>query len=99
MITLRKKIAVFTAYAFSVPVLFAQTDRMPGNMNTLAQDVQATLTGPFFKTLFGILLCASAIAYAYNKDNEKIKGKIIAIMIAAGILFGATFILDAVWGK
>jgi cobalamin biosynthesis protein CobD/CbiB len=98
MIKLRKKLAALAVCYFSVPALFA-ADVMPDNMKTLAENVKDTITGPFFKMFFGILMCASAVAYAYNKDNEKIKGKMLAILIATGILFGAAWVMDAIWGK
>ena len=55
------------------------------------------ITSPWVKTVLIISLCASAITYAVNKDNDKIKRNCIAIGIAGIILICATSIVDLVW--
>lgn len=76
--------------------LMAQ-DLLPAGMQNLADSVIDIFTGPFVKAILAIFLCGSAVAYGFNKDNEKIKRNCIAIAVGAAILIGATSIVDAVW--
>ncbi|MDR2491253.1 MAG: TrbC/VirB2 family protein [Spirochaetaceae bacterium] len=78
--------------------VFAQ-DVIPENMRTLADNIKEAMTGPFVRALLAIFLCGAAVTYAFNKDNEKIKKNCIAIVVAAGILMGSTFVLEAVMGS
>jgi hypothetical protein len=55
------------------------------------------LTSDFIKVILACFLCGSAIAYAFNKDNEKIKRNALAIGIGAAILIGASSIVNMVW--
>ena len=93
----RKKL--FTMFLFSLFLaapLFAQ-GLMPPGMTSLAENILAIFTGAFVRIILVIFLCGAAITYAFNKDNEQMKKKIIAIGIAIGILIGATGIVDAIW--
>ena len=38
------------------------------------------------RIIVGTCFAGSCIAYAYNKDNEKMKSKVIAVAIASGLL-------------
>jgi len=77
--------------------LFAQADIMPAGMTSLMQSILAVFTGPFVQTILTICFCGCAVAYGFNKDNEKMKRNIIAIGVAIGILAGASFITGAIW--
>lgn len=78
--------------------LFAAGDSIiPSGMQSLAQNILSTMTSDFVKVLLACFLCGSAITYAFNKDNEKIKRNAIAIGIGAAILIGASSIIDMVW--
>jgi type IV secretory pathway VirB2 component (pilin) len=70
---------------------------MPAGMTSLVESIMGVFTGPFVKTILVICLCGCAVAYAFNKDNEKMKRNVIAIGIAIGILVGASFIVGAIW--
>ncbi|GMO15356.1 MAG: hypothetical protein Pg6A_01460 [Termitinemataceae bacterium] len=70
---------------------------MPSGMTSLATNIYEVLTGNFIKIILACFLCGSAIAYAFNKDNEKVKRNCIAIMVGAAILICASAIVDAVW--
>jgi type IV secretory pathway VirB2 component (pilin) len=70
---------------------------LPTQLETAANSIKTIITGPFVKTLLIIFLCASAITYAFNKDNEKVKRNCIAVFIGAVIVIAATTILGAVW--
>jgi len=87
--------ACFFFLFFAMP-LFAQ-GIMPSGMTSLAEEILGIFTGPFVTTILIILLCGAAIAFAYNKDNEKMKSKIIAIGISIAILIGARGIVTAIW--
>jgi hypothetical protein len=90
------KISSFLMYFFSSLMLSAQSALPPG-MQSLAQGVLDIFTSPFIKVILAIFLCGSAVAYAFNKDNEKVKRNCIAIGIATGILICATGIVGAIW--
>jgi type IV secretory pathway VirB2 component (pilin) len=76
--------------------LFAQ-GVMPPGMETLAQSIFDIFTGNFVKVILAIFFCGAAIAYGFNKDNEKVKRSCIAIAIACAILISAQSIVNAVW--
>jgi uncharacterized membrane protein len=76
--------------------VFAQ-DILPGGMSTLMDNILGVFTGDFVKTILIIFLCGTAVAYGFNKDNEKMKRNCIAIGIAIAILIGASAIVGAIW--
>jgi type IV secretory pathway VirB2 component (pilin) len=76
--------------------LFA-ADIMPSGMKTLADNILDTFTGGVVRIVLICCLAGCAVAYGFNKDNEKMKRNIIAIAIAIGILVAAQTIVDAVW--
>jgi hypothetical protein len=69
---------------------------MPDKLTSLADNIKEIISGPFVRTLLIIFLCASAVVYAFNKDNEKVKRNCIAIGVAAAIIIAAGAILDAI---
>ena len=75
--------------------LFAQ-ELVPAGMTTLAEDIMKIFKHPIVTIIFGIIFCSAAAAFAYNKDNEKLRAKIIPIIVAAGLIGGASFIMDKV---
>lgn len=66
-------------------VMFAE-----GELNAKLESVSTQLLnffqGPAAKAIVGACFAGSCIAYAYNKDNEKMKSKVMAVMIASGLL-------------
>ena len=90
------KIAFFLMLLIAASPLFAQSIMPPG-MKTLADNILEIFTGPFVKTILIILLCATAVTFAFNKDNEKMKRNCIIIGVSCGILIAASEIVDAVW--
>jgi type IV secretory pathway VirB2 component (pilin) len=96
--TMRKKFAALAAALFLAAFpLAAQSGLMPSGMTTLATNIRDVMTGDFVKIILACFLCGSAIAYAFNKDNEKVKRNCIAIGVGAAILIAAGSIVDAVW--
>ena len=92
-----KKINLVLFLLFLALPLFAQP-ALPGGMMTLANNIEAVFKSDFLKAILGIFLCGSAVAYAFNKDNEKIKRNCIAIGVATGIIAIATQVIAAIWG-
>jgi type IV secretory pathway VirB2 component (pilin) len=86
----------FLALLAAAAPLSAQ-DIIPAGMTSLMENILGVFTGPFVKTILVIILCGCAVAYAFNKDNEKMKRNVIAIGVAIGILAGASFIVGAIW--
>jgi type IV secretory pathway VirB2 component (pilin) len=76
--------------------LFAQ-DLVPSGLKSLATSVQEIFTGSIIKTILVCCLAGCAVAYGFNKDNEKMKRNIIAIAIAIAIVVGASFIVGKIW--
>lgn len=77
--------------------MFAQGgDIMPQGMNSLAESVQEIFTGNIMRIILICCLCGCAIAYGFNKDNEKMKRNCIAIGIATGVLIAAQSIVEAI---
>ena len=93
-----KTIAAFTAWFFlSAPLLLAQAQGLPGGMQTLAETIYGVFQSDFTRIILAIFLCGAAVAYGFNKDNEKIKRNAIAVLISAGILTAAREIVTRVW--
>jgi glycerol uptake facilitator-like aquaporin len=90
-----KIIACCLLLLFCTLPVFAQV--MPSGMTSLAESIKEIFTGAFMRVIFGLFLCGSAVAYAFNKDNEKVKRNCIAIIIGAAICIGASGIMEMVW--
>jgi hypothetical protein len=69
---------------------------LPGGMRTLMNDIVGIFTGGFVKGILIASLGGCAVAYGFNKDNEKMKRNIIAIAVACAILFAASAIVTNV---
>lgn len=95
--SIRKKLAALTALILAAFPAAADSALMPSGMTTLATSIKEIMTGDFVKIILACFLCGSAIAYAFNKDNEKVKRNCIAIGVGAAILIAASSIVDAVW--
>jgi len=98
----KKYITLLVFLFYSLPVVFAQgrgSNALPAGMQSLADSILEIFTSNFLKVILAIFLCGSAVAYAFNKDNEKVKRNCIAIGIAAAILVTATSIVGAVWSS
>jgi type IV secretory pathway VirB2 component (pilin) len=83
-------------YALAALPAFAKSV-LPAGMSSLMDNILEVFTGPFVKTILIIFLCGTAVAYGFNKDNEKMKRNCIAIGVAIAILIGASSIVGAVW--
>ena len=95
-----RRAAAFLAFLLlllfmSVP-LFAQSAALTA-MDTVAQDILGAMRSPLVRTILVIALCGSAIAFAVNKDNQRLRFGAIAIIVAAVILMAAPEIIDMIW--
>ena len=93
------KMGAFLTIFFLSQPLFAQSGGgiLPSGMQSLADGILEIFTSYFVKVILAIMLCGSAVAYAFNKDNDKIKRNAIAVGIATAILITATSIIGAIW--
>jgi hypothetical protein len=86
------KAAVFiTCLILSNPV-FAQNDAI-AKMESVSNKVLDLFTGTLVRTILAISFCCSAVAYAMNKDNEKVKRGALAVAIASVMIIAASGIV------
>jgi len=86
----------FVLFLFTgASTLFAQI--VPAGLTTLSQNIEEIFTGPIVTTILVCCLAGCGIAYAFNKDNEKMKRNIIAIGIGIVIIATAAGIVSAVF--
>jgi hypothetical protein len=77
-------------------ILQAQ-ELIPSQLQNLADQISAVFTGPFVRTIIVIMLAGSAVGFAVNKDNEKMKKHFGAIVIAIAIIAVAQFIVSKIY--
>lgn len=94
--SLKNKLFYLIVFLSTVP-LHAQSDLIPQGMMTFAESVRDVFTGDLVRTIFGCCFAGACIAYGYNKDNERMKGKLIALLIATGGLVLSQEIVDRIW--
>jgi type IV secretory pathway VirB2 component (pilin) len=75
--------------------LFA--DLVPTGLTSMSTEIVEVFTGGLVRTILICCLAGCAVAYGFNKDNEKMKRNIIAIGIAIIVIVGASGIVEAVW--
>ena len=95
--TNRTQVIVFLVVIFLVAGMSAYgQDIIPSQVKTTLESVRDAFTGDMARIIVGICFAGSCIAYAYNKDNEKMKSKMIAVMIAMGLLVMSQTIVDSI---
>jgi hypothetical protein len=85
-----KAAAFLTCMALSNPA-FAQ-DAI-AKMESVADRVLEIFTGTLIRAILAISLSVSAVVYATNKDNEKVKRGCLAVGVAAVIIIAASSIV------
>jgi len=88
-----KTAAFLTCLALSQPA-FAQADRAFAKMNTLAENIANVFRQPFVRIILGIAFSGAGLAYAVNKDNDKVKRSCIAIAIASALIIAGSYIAE-----
>jgi ABC-type uncharacterized transport system permease subunit len=81
--------------AASVPLFAA--DLVPKGLTSLGESVMDIFTGGLVRGILVACLAGCAVAYGFNKDNEKMKRNIIAIGIAIAIIVGAQTTVGIIW--
>jgi type IV secretory pathway VirB2 component (pilin) len=70
---------------------------MPAGMTTLAENILEIFTSRFVRIILICCLIGCGVAYAFNKDNEKMKRNILAVGVGLIIVVAASGIVDALW--
>jgi hypothetical protein len=91
------KIIFVFLFCFALAPLYAAGVPIPAGLESLVDGLKEVFTGPIVKALLVMCLAGSAVAYGFNKDNEKMKRNCIAVAIACAVLIAASEIIDAVW--
>jgi ABC-type uncharacterized transport system permease subunit len=90
------KILFFMLFLVAAMPLFG-LDLIPPGMSNLSKDVVDIFTSDIVKGILIACLAGCAVAYGFNKDNEKMKRNIIAIAVAIAIIGSASFIVGKVF--
>lgn len=69
-----------------------------GKLEGFGTTIQKIFAGTIVKVILVCCLAGCGVAYAFNKDNEKMKRNIIAIGIGIAIVTAAVNIVDAIMG-
>jgi hypothetical protein len=79
--------------------LYAQSDvALPQKLEDLGNQIEGIMMGKLAQIILACCFAGSCIAYGYNKDNEKVKGKLLAVVVATGLLFSTRQVLGMIWG-
>jgi uncharacterized membrane protein len=92
-----KSFFLMLLFAAAFPLFAQGSNIIPPGMSNLMDDIVNVFTSGFVKSILIICLAGCALAYGFNKDNEKIKRNVIAIGVAIGILASASFIVGMIW--
>jgi len=84
---------LFLLLAAAVP-LFA--DIVPPGLQKVSAEVEAVFTSKLITAILVACLAGCGVAYAFNKDNEKMKRNIIAVAIGIIIVTAAKEIVSTV---
>ena len=90
-------ILLFLLFFMAMPVFAQSAASAVSTMNDVAVKILEVMKGPLIKTILVIALCGCAIAFAVNKDNQRLRNGAIAIGVAVVILMAAPDIIDALW--
>jgi type IV secretory pathway VirB2 component (pilin) len=90
-----KAAAFLTCFTLSQPAFAQAAGQIEAisKMQTAADSILEILTGSLVRAILAISLCACAVVYATNKDNEKVKRGCLAIGISGLIIMSASSIV------
>lgn len=91
------KILFFMLILAATMPLFGAGEIVPPGLEDTATQIQSVFTGSIVSVILVCCLAGCGIAYAFNKDNEKMKRNIIAIAIGIVIVGAAQQIVKAVF--
>jgi type IV secretory pathway VirB2 component (pilin) len=66
-------------------------------LQSFADSIYETLTGGVVRAIIVVIFAGSAIAFAFNKDNEKIKHAMMGIMVGTGLLLAAQTVVGSLF--
>jgi len=68
-----------------------------GKLESFGEDIKKIFTGPLVRIILVCCLAGCGVAYAFNKDNEKMKRNIIAIGVGIAVIGAASLIVEGVF--
>ena len=86
----------FLAFVFGGFPVFAFGEVVPVQLTSLAESILDAFTGDIAKIIIGICFAGSCVAYAFNKDNDRMKAKLVAVVIATGLLALSQVIVEKI---
>jgi len=95
----KEKVWLGVLSAFAAPSVFADSTLVPAQLGNLANNILGAFTSTPVRTIIAISVCASAIGFAVNKDNEKAKKSFGAILIATCILLVGSTVVTSIWNS
>jgi glycerol uptake facilitator-like aquaporin len=87
-----KAAAFLACFVLSSPA-FAQNDAI-AKMEAVSDKILGLFTGTLVRTILAIAFCCSAVAYAMNKDNQKVQRGALAVGIASVMIIAASGIVS-----
>ena len=100
LISKRKKIPgnhfFYLAFLLGAVPAFALGEVVPLQLTTLAESILDAFTGDIAKIIIGICFAGSCVAYAFNKDNDRMKAKLVAVVVATGLLALSQVIVEKI---
>ncbi len=90
------KIMFFMLILAATVPLFADSDLLPSGLEKTGDQIQEIFTGSLVTIILVCCLAGCGIAYAFNKDNEKMKRNIIAIVVGIIIIGTASKIVPKI---
>jgi type IV secretory pathway VirB2 component (pilin) len=90
------KIIFAVLFGLALAPLYAASIAVPAGLESLVTGLQEVFTGGIVRAILVMCLAGSAVAYAFNKDNEKMKRNCIAVIIACVTLIAAATVVDSV---
>jgi len=86
--------AAFLTCCFLSQPAFAQYGEGYAKMESAATKALEIFKSPLVKAILAISFCCCAVAYAMNKDNEKVKRGALAVGIATVMIIAAVGIVE-----
>jgi len=90
-----KILFMFLLLAASVPLFAAGI--VPSGLESVGNQVEEVFTSPLITVICAACLVGCGVAYAFNKDNEKMKRNVIAIGIGIIIIGTAKEVVSAIF--
>ena len=86
---------LFFLFLFLSMPLFAQ--QALTQLNSFAETIRDIMTSNLVRTILVIALIGCFIAFAVNKDSQRVKNSSIAIAISCAVIMSASMIIGLIW--